>query len=766
MVKQSASRSALSLGSAQSLGAAPFTTSCLVLALCFVLGTGSAVKADSGEDLIAATQRQDIGTVRKLLTAGVDINSTTRYGATALFFASDKGDVELAKLLLAKGAEVNVTDTFYKATPLTWALFKSADSPPHRDIVLLLVKHGAEDSAAALNFGAGQGDLEMVKAVIEWATDDSQTIDSKKLEPSALRSALEAAREGDKADLVAYLEPRTPAAEPGTIVTVAPDKLATYAGDFKNDDIGMKAKIFLEGEILTLQAAGQQALALSAKGDDVFVTRDVPGIELAFRGRAGLVEGFLLRQAGQEFFFPRIEGATETAEAKPEALPPLPVAERSEPIQWARFRGAGARGIGDGQGIPSAWLPETGSNVRWKTRVPGLAHSSPVVWNDRIYLTSAVTDDGDESLRIGLYGDVDSVDDESKHAWTIFALDKASGKILWQKVASEGEPKAKRHLKSTHANPTPATDGKYLVAHFGSEGLFCFDLDGNQLWHKPFGVLASGWFFDSTYEWGFSSSPILHDGKVITQIDVDKGSFIAAYDLATGKELWKTMRDEIPTWGTPVVLPSAEGGDEIITNGTTIRGYHAVTGQELWRLSPNSEVTVASPVVSDGIAYVTGGYPPVRPIYAIRPGGRGDLTLAEGETAGGPIQWSVNRGGTYIPTPIVYRGILYMVHNNGRLTAHDAATGELHYRGRVGKAGSFSSSPVAADGRLYFTSEAGVTHVVRAGTTYQVLATNELGEVVMTTPAISDGLLLIRGAKHLYALGETTVDVGDAADSR
>ncbi|MEM7587926.1 MAG: PQQ-binding-like beta-propeller repeat protein [Acidobacteriota bacterium] len=732
--------------------------------LCLSLGAlVTPAAADAGEDLIAAAQRQDLDTVRKMLADGVDVNSKSRYGATALFFASDKGNVELAELLLASGAEIDVTDTFYNANPLTWALFRASESKPHRDVVLLLVQHGSTNAPAALSFGARQGDLEMVQAVVDWASDGDK-IDDSKLEANALRAALAAAKEGEHQEIVALLEPRTPAAEPGNAVELAPDVLATYVGDFKNNDVGVQIKVSVEDGVLKMQSPGQEAMTLEARGNNVFAARDVPNLDVTFGGRGGLIENFVLRQGGREFPFARVETGGEVEQAEVAAPPPLPKAERSAPIQWARFRGDGARGIGDGQGAPIEWDPESGRNVAWKTRVPGLAHASPVVWNDRIYLTSAVTNDGDESLRIGLYGDVDSVDDDSKHVWKVFALDKASGEILWQKTATEGVPQSKRHLKATHANPTPATDGKYLVAHFGSEGLYCYDLEGNQLWYKPFGVLASGWFFDSTYEWGFSSSPILHDGKVITQIDVDKGSFIAAYDLATGKELWKTERDEIPTWGTPVVLPAA-GGDEIITNGTTIRGYHAENGKELWRLAPNSEVTVASPVVTDGVAYVTGGYPPVRPIYAIRPGGRGDLTLPEGETASDTIMWSQSRGGTYIPTPIVYRGILYMLHNNGRLTAHDAKTGELHYRGRVGKAGSYSSSPVAADGKLYFTSEDGTTYVVRAGTEYQELASSELGEVVMTTPAISDGHLLIRGAKHLYALSETTgaATAGDAS---
>ncbi|MCP3961697.1 MAG: PQQ-binding-like beta-propeller repeat protein [bacterium] len=722
----------------------------VLISLCLAwLAAGStADEQGDGDALIAAAQRQEIDEVRRLLAAGVDVDSESRYGATALFFASDKGNVELVKLLLEKGADVDVSDTFYKATPLTWSLFSAPESPPHREIVMLLLEHGPANADAALNAGARAGDKEMVEKALA----------KGKIEPAAVRAALQLAEGGGHQEVAAFLRGKAPEPSESETFEVSPEKLASYAGEYKNNDIALGIKVFIDGEELKLQGTGQPAVTLDATGEDAFTARDVPGIDVSFQGRGGLIEGFQLRQGGQELYIPRVPSGDAVAE-KPAKLPPLPEAERSEPIQWPRFRGTAASGIGDGQGAPSSWDGESGEGVRWKTKIPGLAHSSPVVWDGRVFLTSAVPESGDESLRTGLYGDVDSVDDDSVHTWTVLALDKTTGEILWQKTATEGRPRSKRHLKATQANPTPATDGEYLVAHFGSEGLFCYNTDGEKLWHQDWGTLASGWFFDSTYEWGFSSSPILHDGKVITQVDVDKGSFIAAYDLATGREAWKTKRDEIPTWGTPVVLPPAagKGAHEIVTNGTTIRGYHAGTGGELWRLTPNSEVTVGSPVVSGGVAFVTGGYPPVRPIYAVRPGGRGDLTLPEGAESSEHLAWSTTRGGTYIPTPIVYRGILYMLHNNGRMTAHHAATGEQIYRTRV-QTGSFSSSPVAADGRLYFTSEEGTTTVVRAGETYQVLGTNELSEVVMTTAAISDGLMLLRGASHLYGLAEVVVE--------
>jgi outer membrane protein assembly factor BamB len=311
----------------------------------------------------------------------------------------------------------------------------------------------------------------------------------------------------------------------------------------------------------------------------------------------------------------------------------------------------------------------------------------------------------------------------------------------------------KRHTKSSYANPTPATDGRYVVAQFGSEGLYTFDMDGRLLWKKDLGVLDSGWFYDPTYQWGFSSSPEIHGDSVFAQVDIQKGSFVAAWDLATGRELWRTSREEIPTWGTPTILRGTQG-DELVTNGTTVRAYDPRTGSLLWSIGPNSEVTVATPVVADGIVYVTAGYPPVQPVYAVRAGARGRLDLPANETASPAVAWSVSTGGTYIPTPVAYRGHLYTLHNNGRLLCYDAKTGAVVYRTRVGTGGTFTASPVAADGRLFIATEEGDVFVVRAGSQYEVLATNGVGEPVIATPAISGGVLVVRTLKNLYGLGE------------
>jgi outer membrane protein assembly factor BamB len=272
------------------------------------------------------------------------------------------------------------------------------------------------------------------------------------------------------------------------------------------------------------------------------------------------------------------------------------------------------------------------------------------------------------------------------------------------------------------------------------------------LWKKNIGVLNSSWFYDSDYQWGHASSPILHKNLVIVQADIARDSFIAAWNIETGEEVWRTPRDTISTWGTPAVYTGGTR-DELITNGPTIRAYDPATGRPLWSLRPNSEIVVATPVIAHDLIFLTGGYPPIRPIYAVRPGGEGDISLAKGRKTGRFVAWSRNRGGTYIPTPLVYGDHLYLVDNNGRLTCYEARTGKTVYRQRIGgSGGSFSASPVASDGRLYFTSEQGEIFVARAGPVYEELAKNLMNEVCVATPAISDGTMVIRTLEHVYAV--------------
>lgn len=434
------------------------------------------------------------------------------------------------------------------------------------------------------------------------------------------------------------------------------------------------------------------------------------------------------------------------------ALAALTAASISAQQQWPSFRGNNASGVADGHPTAVKWNASTGENVAWKTPVPGLAVSSPIVWGNRVFVSTAVSSDPNQAIRTGLYGDVEPVTDASKHSWHLIAIDKSSGKVVWDKVAYEGVPKTKRHPKSSQASPTPATDGTHVIVSFGSQGLYAYDFEGKLLWQKDLGVLNAGWFFDPDYEWGVGSSPIIYGNMVIVQCDIQRNSFIAAFDIATGKEVWRTSREEIPSWSTPTIAEIG-GSKELITQATTfIRGYDPSNGKELWKLSGNSEITIPTPIVGPGIVIVTNGYRGVQPIFAIKPGASGDITLKNGQTTSDAIAWSSNRGGPYIPTPVIYGDQLYILQNNGVLAAYKVATGERIYQQRLGEGGAFSASPVAADGKIYCSSEDGDVYVIKAGTAFEVLGKNSFGEVLMATPAVSDGLIIFRGSKNMYAI--------------
>ena len=431
------------------------------------------------------------------------------------------------------------------------------------------------------------------------------------------------------------------------------------------------------------------------------------------------------------------------------------VAAGDNDLEWPSFRGPQASGVGDGKTVET-WNGESGENILFKAEIPGLGHSSPVIVGDRIFLTTAVRKDGEASLKLGLYGDIKPVDDEGVHRFVVIALDRKTGELLWQQTAFEGEPKIKRHTKATHANSTPAADDERVVAFFGSEGLYAFDHSGKALWSRDFGVLDSGFFRVRSAQWGFASSPILVDDKVIVQVDVQEGSFVAALDAATGEDLWRTDRNEVPTWSTPAIAPwRGEDGvvkSQVVLNGWKhTGGYDLETGEELWSLDGGGDIPVPTPLYDEpnDQLILTSAHGPERPIHAIRTNASGAISIEHEAMA-----WSQEKAGNYMQTPILYDGLGYFCYDNGVLSVYDLETGERQSQQRLGAGKSgFTSSPVAADGKLYFTSEDGDTFVVRAGPEAEVIATNEIGESVMASPAVSDGVLYLRGRTHLFAIG-------------
>lgn len=420
---------------------------------------------------------------------------------------------------------------------------------------------------------------------------------------------------------------------------------------------------------------------------------------------------------------------------------------------WPSFRGNYASGTAEGQNLPEKWDGQKRINVKWKVPIPGLAHSSPVVWGSRVFVTTAISSRGNDSFRHGLYGDGDASEDRSVHQWKVYALDKNSGRILWERTAFEGIPREKRHIKASYANSTPATDGRYLVAFFGSQGLYAFDMSGRLVWKKDLGALNAGAYDIPSYEWGTASSPIIYNDLVIVQCDTQNDDFLLAIDLKTGKTVWNTKREEFPSWGTPTIYPG-KNRVEVITNASNfIRGYDLNTGKELWRLGGSSKITAPTPVFSNDLIVVASGRRPEAPIFVIRAGATGDITPVKGEAQSEYLAWSKQARGSYMPTPLIYGDYLYVLANQGVLDCYNLKTGEDIYRQRLPhQGGGFSASPVAADGKLYLSSEDGDIFVVRAGATFELLATNSMGELLMATPAIASGVMFVKTQHHLYAV--------------
>ena len=441
------------------------------------------------------------------------------------------------------------------------------------------------------------------------------------------------------------------------------------------------------------------------------------------------------------------------ARTGPDRPPRLP--ERAPATgSWPFFRGPQAAGVADGQQLPDRWDARTGENILWRTRIPGLAHSSPVVWGGRIFVTSAISSKPDATFRPGLYGDGDASDDRSRHRWMLYAIDAHTGGILWERVAHEGEPRQKRHIKSTYASASPATDGRIVVAWFGSHGVHAYDVNGNALWKVDLGRVDMGAYDIPSFEWGPASSPIIWNGLVLLQCDTQADSFVLALDADTGRTVWKTDRDELPSWGTPNVVTTS-AGPQLVTNASKfIRGYDARTGRELWRLGGSSKITAPTPVFGDDLIVVASGRAPERPIFAVRTGARGDVTLRDGQTSSDAVAWSRTGRGSYMPTPLIYKGVLYVLGNNGVFDAYELQTGKEIYRQRLAHLGSgYSASPVAADGRIYASNEDGDILVVAAGAEFKHIATNTMGEPLMATPALSNGVMYVRSSATLFAIG-------------
>ncbi|CAM2069371.1 PQQ-binding-like beta-propeller repeat protein [Sulfidibacter corallicola] len=732
---------------------------------------------DAVERLLRAATDGDLETVKQLVASGVDIESGNRYGMTPFYLAARRGHLDIVEYLVGKGAKIDVTDTLYHADVLTALLLETREHPHmvgylrgkgialtlgsmsdmvklnHHATLKALLAHEVPELEVVLQAAAGQGHLEMVRVVL----------DSGKLKPEALVPALANAHFQGHREIAALLK-KAGAPDPKP-VTPAPKALAACAGSFYTKR-GTLVRFEVREGRLFYYPPGEKRKPLRPLSERRFVNPEGLGSFFTFSDEAQPGE-VVLKTSDYEVTLTRGEDAAETssdsrkevakgevavAVSKESTTQSATSSKVAKPGNWPQFRGPGARGVADGQNVPTEWGEDR--NIAWKVRIPGLAHASPVVWGDTVYVATAVNEKKDPLLRVGLFGDVASIGDLGPQQWVVMALDKHSGELEWSKVATAGKPKNDRHSKSTHANSTPVVDDKHLVVLFGSEGLFCFDHDGNVKWRTGLGLLEGGWFFDEKVEWGHGSSPVLYKDTVIVQCDRSRDSFLAAYRLSDGSLAWKVDRDEIPSWGSPTVV-RGPGGDELVTNGTVaVRGYDPANGSLRWWLEGNSEIAVPTPFVHGEHIVVTNGYRPIQPIFIIKPGRRGDLSLGEDQTSNDHVVWSKRNGGPYLPTPVAYEDHLYVVDNRGTLSCYAMADGTRVYRKRLGPGVAFTASALAADGRLYLFSEYGQTFVIQTGKEYKLLAKNELNDHVLATPAMSDGYLFIRGQRHLTAVGK------------
>lgn len=417
---------------------------------------------------------------------------------------------------------------------------------------------------------------------------------------------------------------------------------------------------------------------------------------------------------------------------------------------WPSYHGRFGCGTADGYDTPTKWNVETGENIAWSTPIPGLSHSSVAIWGDRVFVNTAVKQgEGDPELRVGLYGDIGSVDDDSAHEFRLLCLDRKTGEVLWSKVVFEGVPAIKRHPKGSHAASTPTTDGEHVAVFHGTEGLHVYTVDGEPVWKKDFGVLDSGFFRVPDAQWGWASSPVIHDGRVYIQADAQQGSFVAAFDKRTGEQVWRTEREEVPTWCTPTVHVTDARRQLVLNGWKHIGGYDLDTGKELWKLEGSGDIPVPTPVCAHGLIFITNAHGGPARILAISEDAKGELSVdADGENT----VWTDRRYGAYMQSPFVYGDELYVCRDNGVITCWDARKGEQHYRQRLTAGVGYSASGIAAGGKLYYPSEEGDVHVIKAGKTYELLAVNVLGEICMASPAASQGMLFFRTRSKLIAV--------------
>ncbi|XZE51772.1 PQQ-binding-like beta-propeller repeat protein [Planctomycetaceae bacterium SH139] len=421
---------------------------------------------------------------------------------------------------------------------------------------------------------------------------------------------------------------------------------------------------------------------------------------------------------------------------------------------WPQFRGPNSDGVGHSAQLPDRW--SSTENVAWKRDIAGRGWSSPVVWENRLFLTTVINTGTSEEPKKGLYfGGNRPQPPASPHQWMVLCLDLISGELLWERQIHEGLPESPIHLKSSYASETPVTDGKRVYCCFGNLGIFCFDFEGDEVWRRKLKPRAT------RYGWGTAASPVLHQGRLYYVNDNEEDSYLLALSAATGEEVWRVTRDEKSNWSTPFIWENSER-TEIVTPGTgKVRSYD-LDGNLLWTLSGMSSITIATPQAHDGLLYLSSGYvmDPLRPIYAIRPGASGDISLTGDATSNEFIAWSQPKSAPYNPTPLVYQDQVFVLLDRGLVSSYDAASGTESYGPkRLPNGRAFTASPWAYNDKIFCVNEDGVTFVLNAGAEFELLYENKLADddMCMATPAIAGERLIIRTAARVYCFRKTSV---------
>jgi outer membrane protein assembly factor BamB len=449
---------------------------------------------------------------------------------------------------------------------------------------------------------------------------------------------------------------------------------------------------------------------------------------------------------------------------------------RAPEIAWPQFRGPLGAGIFEGK-LPTKWSAK--DNVAWSVDVKGRGWSSPVAWNNTVFVTSAISPGTFKEPSTGIFGndyvaelmkqglpdeevnkrviarDIELTSDTGEIRYMVYAVDAKSGKLKWESEAHKGAPFGGRHRKNTYASETPATDGERLYVYFGNVGLFAYSLDGKLLWTTRFDPQPM------YLDFGTAASPVVHDGRVFVVHDNEGKSFVAALDAKTGKQLWQMERDiKAPQgsgWSSPFIWKHQQRTELIVIGRQHAISYSPDSGKENWRLRGLTGQSTPTPVAADGLLFLATGSQGEnnRPVFAVRPGASGDVSLAKGEESNAFVAWFHPRASAYTSSPLVYRGLMYVVNDNGVLTVFDAKTGKEIYKARAGGSGNtFSASPWAADGKVYLLSEDGHTFVIEAGDKYVELAKNSMDEMSFASPALASNTIFMRTQTKLYRIGQ------------